>query len=131
MLSVYSIWKIFSCIDVQTETVSSTSLCQSTLDGFVDVGTPDLFKGDGLVSGIHYRQILDVLQSFDGDRHLDPTGPSVCKVVPAIWRLIDGVGCFWEMGLDELPCPCPREIGQTALLLHMLIAIDSVEQRKY
>ena len=107
--------------------MTCTSLCKRSLDGFVDIGASDSLKRNGLILRIHNRQILDVLQFFDGDTDLYPACPAIGKIVPTIWTFIDGVRSIWVKGLDQLPSPCPGEIRKIPFPLHMLIAVYCVE----
>lgn len=110
--------------------MSCTGFGKCTLDSLVDVSAFYITEEDGLVSGIHDREILDVFQILDGDTDFDPAGFSISKVVPAIRTFVDGVEGFREVGLDNLPSPCPGEVGKVALLLSVLVAVDRIERRK-
>ena len=124
------IWKIFSCIDIKAKSMTSASFCKGSLDGFVDVRTLDIIQEYGLVSGIHDRKVFDVFKALDGYSNFDPAGFPIREIVPAVWTFIDGVDGFREVGLDNLPSPCPGEIGEVALLFRVLVAVDRIERRK-
>jgi len=83
--------------------------------------------GNGLVACIHNRQVLDVLETSDGDSSLHPAGFPVGEIVPSVGILVDGVGGIWVMGLDNLPGPSPGEIGQLTFLLRVLVAVYGIE----
>ena len=110
--------------------MSCTGFGKCTLDSLVDVRALDITEEDGLVSCIHDREILDVFQILDGDTDFDPTCFPISKVVPAIRTFVDGVEGFREVGLDNLPSPCPGEVGKVALLLSVLVAVDGIERCK-
>ena len=110
--------------------MSCTSFGKCTLDSLVDVRALDITEEDGLVLGIHYREILDVFQIMDGDTDFHPAGLAIGEVIPAIRTFVDGVVCFREVGLDNLPSPCPGEIGKVALLLGVLVAVYRIERCK-
>ena len=129
-LSWFRIRKIFTGIDVESKTMSCTGFGKCTLDSLVDVRALDITEEDGLVSCIHDREILDVFQILDDDTDFDPAGFSIRKIVPAIRTFVDGVVCFREVGLDNLPSPCPGEIGKVALLLGVLVAVYRIERCK-
>ena len=110
--------------------MSCTGFGKGTLNSLVDVGTLDIGQEDGLVLGIHDREILDVFQILDDDPDFDPAGFSIRKIVPTIRTFVDGVVRFGKVGLDDLPSPCPGEIGKVALLLSVLVAVDGIERCK-
>ena len=110
--------------------MTAASLCESSLDGLVDIRTEDRIQRDCLVASIHDRQILDVLKPFNGDTYFHPSTSAIGKVVPTIWAFVDGVGCFWVKDFDKLPSPRPGEIRKIPFLLHMLIAVDCIELRE-
>ena len=108
--------------------MTCASLREGALYGLVDVGAAYRFERDGLVALVHHGQILDVLESLDRDAGLHPARPPVGEVVPPCGILVDGVEGIGEMGLDDLPCPCPGEIGEITLLLRVLVAVDRIER---
>ena len=110
--------------------MTGTGFCQCSLDGLVDVCASDVAQKDGLVLGIHYWQVFDVLQTLDGYAYLDPACLAIGKVIPAIGTLVDGVQGIRVIGLDDLPGPCPGQIRKVALLFSVLVAIDSIERCK-
>jgi len=71
-----------------------------------------------------------VLETSDGDACLHPARPPVSEIVPPFGILVDCVDGIGEMGLDDLPCPCPGEVGEIALLLRVLVAVDRIERRE-
>ncbi len=73
---------------------------------------------------------LDVLKTPDGHAGLYPAGSPVGKVVPSVGTFVDGVGRVRKVRLHHLPRPCPGEIGQVALLLHVLVAVERIEHRE-
>lgn len=103
--------------------MTCTSLCKSPLDGFIYVSALYITKENGLIPGIHYRQILDVFQTLYGYTDFHPAGVPIREVIPVVWTFIDGVEGIREMGLDDLPSPCPGEIGEVALLFSVLVAV--------
>ena len=109
--SVRRVGKVFSGIDVESETVSGTGFRKGALNCLVDIGASDGFKRDGLVACIHHGQILDVLQSLDSDAGFNPACSPVGEIVPAIGILVDGVGRVRIVRFDYLPRPGPGEIG--------------------
>ena len=111
--------------------MSCTGFRQTSLDGLVDVCAPYIDQRDGLVLRIHDREILDVLETPDDDTGLHPACPSVREVVEPFRTFVDDVGGIGVMGLDDLPGPCPGEIGKVALPLHVLVAVDRIERREY
>ena len=121
---------VLASVDVETESVSCTCFRERALDCTVHVSTPDGLVGDGLVPLIHHGQILDVLDTLDGDTGLNPACSPVGEVIPAFRTFVDGVGGRWVMLFDHLPCPRPGEIGEIPFLLRMLIAVDCVERCK-
>ena len=130
MLRLLLVGKILASIDVETETVTSTSFRERALDCTVHVSASDGLVGDGLVSCIHHRQVFDVLDTLDGNTGLDPGSSPVGEVIPPFGTFVDGVGGIWEMGFHHLPSPRPGEIGQIALLLRVLIAVHCVQRCK-
>ena len=110
--------------------MTSTCFRERALDCTVHISAPDPFDGYGLVPCIHHRQILDVLETLDGDSGLHPTGSPVGEVVPPFGTFVDGVGGIREMGFHHLPRPRPGEIGQIAFLLRVLIAVHCVQRCK-
>ena len=87
--------------------MTGTCFCQCPLDGLVDVRAANVAQQDRLVLGIHYREMFDVFQTLDSNTNFDPTCLSISKVIPTIWTFVDGVDGIWEIGLDDLPGPCP------------------------
>ena len=123
-------WKVFAGIDVESKTVSGTGFRERALDSLVDIGTPDGVKRDGLVALVHNGQILDVLESLDGDAGLYSACSPVGEIVPAVGTFVDGVGRVRIVRFDYLPRPGPGEIGQVAFLLRVLVAVDCIERCK-
>ena len=72
-----------------------------------------------------------MLETPDDDAGLHPACPSVREVVEPFRTFVDDVGGIGVMGLDDLPGPCPGEIGKVAFPLHMLVAVDRIERREY
>ena len=68
-----------------------------------------------------------MLESFDGDTSLHPAGFPIGEVVPAVGILVDDVGRSRVVSFHYLPRPSPGEIGQIALLLRLLIAVNCIE----
>lgn len=110
--------------------MSCTSFGKCSLDSLVDVRALDITEEDGLVSCIHDKKVFDVFKALDGYSNFDPAGFPIREIVPAVWTFIDGVDGFREVGLDNLPSPCPGEIGEVALLFRVLVAVDRIERRK-
>jgi len=91
--------------------VTRTSLGERALNCFVDIGASDGIKWNRLILCVHYWQVLDVFKIVDGNSRLYPTGPSISEIVPTIRTLVDGVESGRVVGLDNLPGPCPGEVG--------------------
>ena len=130
LLTVLLVGKILSGVDVESETMTCTGFRERALDGLVDIGALNGAGWDGLVSCIHHGQILDVLDTLDGDTGLDPAGSPVGEVIPAFGVFVDGVGGIGKVGFHDLPSPRPGEIGQITFLLRVLVAIDGIERCK-
>ena len=129
-LLLCGIRKILSGIDVKTQAMTCTSLRERALDGLVDIDALDSSQRNRLIAVVHDGQVLDVLQSFDGHTDLYPASSPVGEIVPPIGTFVDGVGRFGIVGFHFPPRPCPGEIGQLALLLHVLVAVDGIEHRE-
>ena len=127
-LSLRRIRQVLSGIDVESEAVTCTGLGERPLDGAVDIEAGDSLKRDGLVAGVHYWEVLDMLESFDGDSSLYPTASSIGEVVTTVMSLIDSVTGIREVGLYHLPRPCPRKVSEVAFLFNVLVAIDADER---
>ena len=125
------LWKILSSVDVETETMTCTRFRQGALDGFVYIRASDGIKWDGLVPCIHHREVFDMLDSLDGDTGLYPSSSPVGEVIPPFGTFVDGVLGRRKVRFHHLPGPCPGEIGQIALLLRVLIAVNSIERLEY
>ena len=97
ILSLLGVGKVFTCVDVEPQTVTSTGFREGALDGLVDIGAPDGLEGYGLVALVHHGQILDVLEAADGNTGLNPAGSPIGEVVPAVGTFIDGVGGIREV----------------------------------
>ena len=102
-------------------------LRQTALDALVDVDAADGIKGYRLDARVHYRQVFDVLEASDGDAGLHPAGAPVGEVVPSVGILVDSVGGVGVIGLDHLPGPRPGEVGEVALPLGVLVAVERIE----
>ena len=102
-------------------------LRKAALDALVDVDATDGVERYRLVARVHYRQVFDVLEASDGDSCLHPAGAPVGEVVPSVGILVDSVGGVGVIGLDHLPGPRPGEVGEVALPLGVLVAVDSIE----
>ena len=108
--------------------MTCTGFRQASLDSLVDICAADTLVGYGLVSCIHDGQILDVLDSFDGNTCLDPCCPSVSDVRNALCRLVNGVRGIREVRLDDLPSHSPRKEGQVASPLGELVTVDCIQR---
>ena len=71
-----------------------------------------------------------MLEASDGHAGLNPASSPVGEVVPSVRIFVDGVGRVRKVGFHHLPRPCPGEIGQVALLLHVLVAVHCAEHRE-
>ena len=121
---------VLTGVDVETESVACTCFRERALDCTVHVSAPNGLVGDGLVALIHHGQVLDVLDTLDGDTGLNPAGSPVGEVIPAFGTFVDGVGGRWVVLFDHLPCPRPGEIGEIPFLLRVLIAVECIERCK-
>ena len=110
--------------------MASTGFGEGALDGTVHIRTANALEGDGLVSCIHHRQVLDVLESLDGDTSLNPAGSPVGEVVPAVGILVDDVGGIGKVFFHDFPGPRPRKVREVTFLLRVLIAVDCVQRCK-
>lgn len=70
---------ILALVDVQTESVTAASLCQSTHLCLVGIGRGDLVGRDRLVTMVHDRVVFDVFDSVDRHADLDPTSFTVVE----------------------------------------------------
>ena len=129
-LLVRRVGNVLTSVDVETEPVTCTCFRERALDSFVHVRASDVLVRDGLVALIHHGQILDVLDTFNGDASLNPAGSPVGEVIPAFRTFVDGVGGRWVVLFDHLPCPRPGEIGEIPFLLRVLIAVECIERCK-
>ena len=108
--------------------MTCAGLGERPLDGAVDVKAGHFRIGNGLVTGVHHGKVFDMFESFDRDSRLYPGGSPVGEIVPAFGILVDGVLGGRIDRFYDLPRPCPGEIGEIALLLHVLVAVDCIER---
>ena len=108
--------------------MSCTGFRERALDGLDDIRAPDGIKWDGLVPCIHHWEVFDMLDSLDGYTGLNPSSSPVGEVIPAFGTFVDGVLGRRKVRFHHLPGPCPGEIGQIALLLRVLVAVDCIER---
>ena len=111
--------------------MTCTGFGEGALDGLVDIRAPDGIEWDGLVACIHHREVFDMLDSLDGHAGLNPACSPVGEVIPSFGTFVDGVLGRRKVRFHHLPGPCPGEIGKIALLLRVLIAVNSIERLEY
>lgn len=128
ILRLLPVRKILTGVEGETESVAGTSFRQAPLDGLVDIRAADTLQRDGLEPLVHHRQILDVLKPLDRDAGLHPGGPPIGEVVPSFRVLVDGVRGVGEVRLHDPPCPCPGDVGQVALPLRVLTAVNCIQR---